>query len=211
MNVLVIAPHPDDETIGCGGTICLHTDSGDRVKTVFLTSGELGLTKLPEEEAKRVRESEAERAAELLGIAEIFFLRFPDGYLSVHIPEAARALRSILEREMAELIYLPHECEAHPDHAMASLIVQGALDGGRAVQPSLVTYEVWTPLYVYNHVEDISTTMARKLRAIRLYSSQNLRHHFDRSSRELNRYRGHLALRNSYAEAFHICDLPRGL
>lgn len=201
MNVIVIAPHPDDESIGCGGTICLHTDRGDRVTTVFLTSGEMGLTRPTEEEAKRVRESEAESAAEILGLAEISFLRFPDGYLSVHIAEAARSLRAIFEREMPQLIYLPHDCESHPDHAMTALIVRGALDG--SVRPSLISYEVWTPLYEYNHVQDISTSMARKLRAIRRYRSQNERHHVDRSARQLNRYRGHLALRKSYAEAFH--------
>ena len=65
MNVLVVVPHPDDESIGCGGTICLHAARGDRVAAVFLTSGELGLRKLPQEKAWRVREREAEKAAEI--------------------------------------------------------------------------------------------------------------------------------------------------
>ena len=46
MNVVLIAPHPDDESIGCGGTVCHHTDRGDRVAVVFLSSGELGLQHL---------------------------------------------------------------------------------------------------------------------------------------------------------------------
>ena len=202
MNTLVIAPHPDDESIGCGGTICLHTARGDRVSVVFLTSGELGLIKVSSEEAKRIREREAESVAEFLGVAEISFLRFPDGYLSICIPEAADALRAIVERERPQRIYLPHEYEAHPDHAMAKLILEGALGRNGDLQPSLLAYEVWTPLYEYNHVEDISTTMARKLRAIRRYRSQNVSLRFDRSCRELNRYRGYFAFRNRYAEVF---------
>ena len=59
MNILILAPHPDDETIGCGGTLCLHAARGDYVSAVFLTSGELGLKHLPKKEAWAIRESEA--------------------------------------------------------------------------------------------------------------------------------------------------------
>ena len=55
-NILVIAPDPDDESIGCGGTLCRYTAHGDRVTAVFLSSGELGLEHLPREEAWRIRE-----------------------------------------------------------------------------------------------------------------------------------------------------------
>ena len=65
MNVLVVAPHPDDETIGCGGTLCLHQQRGDRVVVVFLTSGELGLKHLPPQEAWTIREKEANAAARI--------------------------------------------------------------------------------------------------------------------------------------------------
>jgi LmbE family N-acetylglucosaminyl deacetylase len=79
MNILVIAPHPDDETIGCGGTLCLHAYNGDRVTAVFLTSGELGLKKLRREQAWKIREHEARRAAKILGLADLFFCVSPTG------------------------------------------------------------------------------------------------------------------------------------
>jgi len=106
MNVLVIAPHPDDESIGCGGAICLHADQGHRVATVFLTSGECGLPELSKEEAWRVREREAERATEILGVASIEFLRRPDQYLQENTIDAACALKPILQREKPEVLYL---------------------------------------------------------------------------------------------------------
>jgi hypothetical protein len=160
------------------------------------------------EKAKWIREREAESVAEFLGVADISFLRFPDGYLSVCIPEAAEVLKRIVMADRPQQIYLPHEYEAHPDHAMTSLILKRALGSVRDNRPLLIAYEVWTPLYHYNHVENISTTMGRKLRAIRRYRSQNISHRFDRSCRELNRYRGYLAFRNSYAEVFQYEGEP---
>src|SRR5258707_15129586 len=106
MNVLVIAPHPDDESIGCGGAICLHADQGHRVATVFLTSGECGLPELSKEEAWRVREREAERATEILGVASIEFWRRPNQYLQENPIDAACALKLILRREKPQGPYV---------------------------------------------------------------------------------------------------------
>src|SRR5947207_12396367 len=78
LNVLVIAPHPDDESIGMGGTLWLHHLRGDRVFIAYLTSGELGLKQLPRQQAWAVRETEAHRAAAVLGVAEVEFFRLPD-------------------------------------------------------------------------------------------------------------------------------------
>src|SRR6185369_9154168 len=119
MNVLVIAPHPDDETIGCGGSILLHVEQGDRVVAVFLTSGELGLKHLSPAEAWRIREGEARRAGRRLGLAALHFLRQPDWYLNKNTRKAAAALRPIIRNEAPRLIYLPHPAEWHPDHKAA--------------------------------------------------------------------------------------------
>lgn len=98
-NILVIAPHPDDEAIGCGGSICLHTSRGDRVAAAFLTSGELGLKHLPREKAWSVREEEARAAADVFGLRRLHFLRQPDWFVGKSIEETVAALCPVLEEE----------------------------------------------------------------------------------------------------------------
>jgi LmbE family N-acetylglucosaminyl deacetylase len=204
MNVLVIAPHPDDEAIGCGGTICLHTDRGDRVVTVFLTSGELGLEHLPREDAWQVREAEATEAATVLGTEAPIFLRCPDWFLGDAIAETALALRPVLKRAEPEIVYVPHPLEWHPDHRATGAVVRLAArsNGGSPVE--LRTYEVWTPLPVYEVVEDVTAVMERKLSAIRCYRSQLDHFHYDRAVEGLDRYRGCLAGHCDYAEVFGV-------
>src|SRR5204863_4715234 len=116
MNVLVLAPHPDDEAIACGGALCLHADKGDRVTVVFLTSGELGLKDLGRDEVRQIREAEARAAAEILGVRDLAFLRCTDSQVGAELSNATALLQPILERERPQLIYLPHAQEWHPDH-----------------------------------------------------------------------------------------------
>lgn len=200
-NVLVIAPHPDDEAIGCGGTICQHVVRGDRVVVVFLTSGELGLKGLPREEAWRTRETEAQKAAEILGAADLNFLRQPDWFIGEQVEDTALALRPIIVRESPAVIYLPHAEEWHPDHQAALAVVRAAL-ANCDVTPNLMAYEFWTPMLSYDHVEDISETMVQKLRSVRCYQSQLSEYRYDRAVRGLNQYRGITAAKCRYAEVF---------
>src|SRR5258708_33475374 len=116
MTVLVIAPHPDDESIGCGGALRLHAVRGDRVVAVFLTSGELGLKHLPQEKARQIREREARAAAKILGLAGVSFMRRPDWMVSGDVKGAGKALPPVLRVEAPEFVYLAHPDEWHPDH-----------------------------------------------------------------------------------------------
>ena len=206
MNVLVLAPHPDDEAIGCGGTIARHTSRGDRVSVVFLTSGELGLKHLPQEKAWEIREAEARAAAEVLGVAATRFLRLPD-WCSGDEPERLQAaIASLLREEDPQVIYVPHGEDEHPDHeaAFKSLV---HLCGNDVTRPRKIkTYEVWTPLPRHVYVQDISSVMPQKLRAIRCYRSQ-LAIRYDRAAYGLNAYRGALAGKCRFAEVFGAVDV----
>jgi len=204
MNVLVVSPHPDDESIGCGGTICLHADRGDRVTVAFLTSGELGLKGVPAEEAWRVREREAEEAASVLGVSALEFLRCPDRHVEESVEEAASRLAPVLEREAPVAIYLPHADEWHPDHRAGLPVVRAALRRLGRATPTLLAYEVWTPLAAHDHVENVDAVMARKLRAVRRYRSQIEQLRYDVAVRGLNLYRGPTAGGCRFAEVFRL-------
>lgn len=207
MNVLVIAPHPDDEAIGCGGTLCRHSADGDRVTVVFLTSGELGLKGVSAEKVWKIREAEAAASQRVLGVATIDFLRLADGSAAGDVRKGARLLRPILRRESPGLIYLPHPEEWHPDHKAALPILRAAFRGGGLAVPALRGYEVWTPIAEPHHVEDISKTMARKLRAVRSHRSQFEEIDYARAVQGLNQYRGEMNGKFRYAEVFRTIEL----
>jgi N-acetylglucosamine malate deacetylase 1 len=209
MNILVIAPHPDDESIGCGGTICNHTARGNRVVVVFLTSGELGLKQLPRAKAWAIREAEAKRAAKILGLVEIEFLRLPDWTTGDHLKAGAASLAPILKRERPEMIYLPHPAEWHPDHKAALCILYAASGKGGLGQTELRGYEVWTPITEPDHVEDISQVMSKKIRALRCHRSQLEEFDYVRAVRGLNGFRGEMGGRCRYAEVFKALSLKK--
>lgn len=205
--ILVIAPHPDDEAIGCGGTLCNHAARGARITVVFLTSGELGLQRLPREQAWKTRETEANKAGKILGIASADFLRLPDGSVGDHITNGAKLLRRILKREKPDLIYLPHAQEWHSDHKAALPIVRAAIRRGGIPAPTIRAYEVWTPISEPHHVENITQMMPRKLRAVRAHRSQFSEIDYARAVKGLNQYRGEMSARFRYAEVFRKIDL----
>lgn len=199
MNVLVVAPHPDDETIGCGGALARHVDAGDRVRVAFLTSGELSDKERPPEEVKAEREREAQAAAGVLGGCELEFLRLPDWGIEHELPRGCVELRRIVERMAPDRVYVPHGDEWHPDHRAAFVITTRVT---RHLATDVLAYEVWTPLREYSVVEDITQQMARKLEALRRYRSQLRDFDYVRAADGLNRYRGALAARSDYAEVF---------
>src|SRR5436305_6427290 len=116
--VLVISPHPDDESIGCGGTLRKHAARGDEVRVVFLTSGEKGGHGRPADETGRLREAEAAAAAGILGLAGIEFWRQPDGELKA-ASEFVSRMRDLLASFRPYRVYFPHDREMLPDHRAA--------------------------------------------------------------------------------------------
>ncbi|QOV90176.1 PIG-L deacetylase family protein [Humisphaera borealis] len=205
-NVVVISPHPDDESIGCGGTIRRHVMAGDKVTLLFLTSGEGGGHGRPASETGPLREQEATTAGTLLGVAHIDFWRLPDGKVRSDQTLVFR-LAEYLKSIDARAVFVTHEAEAHPDHRAAARLVRraaGELIEQRIEPPALWGYEVWTPMQEFEYVVDISEQLTVKLEAVRAHKSQCAVMRFDESAQGLARYRGemHSWPGGDYAEVF---------
>jgi LmbE family N-acetylglucosaminyl deacetylase len=186
--VLAICPHPDDEAIGCGGTLRRHVVEGDEVHVIFLTSGEAGGHGRSPEETARLREGEADESARALGVAAVEFWRQPDGALR-STEALVRRLRQKLRRWRPGVIYAPHAIDDHPDHRAAARLVRRAAGAGRR-GVEVWMYEVWTPLRRIDKVVDISDHMEAKLAAVRAHRCQCDIMRFDDAVCGLNRYRG---------------------
>lgn len=203
--VLVLSPHPDDEAIGCGGTLRRHVEQGDEVRVLFLTSGEKGGHSLPAEEVAPQREREAHAAAAILGVSELSFWREPDGGLRATRGLEAR-LAEIVRAWPAAVVYVPHDREMHPDHRAATRLLRRTLARPDLMpyHPDVLMFELWTPLQEMDEIVDITPFIEIKLAAIRAHASQCAVLRFDEATLGLNRYRGemHSWPGGEYAEIF---------
>ncbi|WP_251963768.1 PIG-L deacetylase family protein [Salinibacter ruber] len=115
--VLVVAPHPDDETLGCGGTILRHVDQGDTVHWLIVThiAEELGY----ESDRIQKREHEIECVARQYGIEQPINLEFPTTQLDTQPTVAlVDAIGNAFREIEPELIYVPYRNDIHTDHAI---------------------------------------------------------------------------------------------
>lgn len=208
--ILVIAPHPDDEAIGCGGTLRQHVVAGDDVRTVFLTSGEQGGHGLSPEETALRREAEARRAAGILGIEDLQFWRIPDGRVRASNGLVER-LQTLLRQWKPDTVYVTHSGEMHTDHRAAARLTRRAVRGLNPTRhrPTVLMYEVWTPLPGMDEIVDITAHVALKRRAIRAHRTQCAVMRLDEAALCLNRYRGemHCWPEGDYAEVFRRMPL----
>lgn len=142
---LVFAPHPDDEVLGCGGTIARKVLAGAVLRVVIVTDGRTSHEKfISAGELVRMRRAEAHDAATALGLADdcCEFLDFPDGQLHRHREAAVAAVRSIIQSFAPREIYLPHRADRQHDHETTYGVVLSALEGyGQPV--NMFEYPIW--------------------------------------------------------------------
>ncbi|NJN45511.1 MAG: glycosyltransferase [Candidatus Competibacteraceae bacterium] len=171
--VLVLAPHPDDESLGCGSAIRLHRNNQDPVKVVFVTDGSRGDFKqdYARDDYVRLRETEAQEAGRVLGVevADIDFWRIEDRTL-VATETLINRLVVLLQHYQPELVYAPSPLEFHPDHQATAMLLWRAVQHAH-IELQVAFYEVNRPLNV-NTLVDISGVIDQKRQACDAYISQ---------------------------------------
>ena len=200
MRVLVVAPHPDDEVLGCGGTIARHVDEGDTVDVVVVTRGD---GRYDQEWVEQSRKESLE-AHRLLGVTATRFLDFPSPSLDT-VP-SADLIVALVAFTGYDVVYIPHRGDLHQEHRQ---IHRACLVAFRPPGPDLYAYETLSSTecgdgFTPNHFVDITGQVARKEQAMLCYRTQIQESPAPRSSagiRTLAQMRGQTVHRH-FAEAF---------
>jgi LmbE family N-acetylglucosaminyl deacetylase len=208
--VIVFAPHPDDDILGCGGVAALHRQQGAEVAFVYMTSGDAErLSGFTGPELARVREEEAKKGAEKVGVTNLTFLRQPDGKLA-RTQTNVDEVHMVIDQYQPDLIYIPHKDDGHKDHQATFWIVEKAVKETirnplLGKRPVVLCYEVWTPLQKLTHKINISSVIDTKLDALSEHKSQlagSSNTNYVEAIKALNRYRGIMTWVGDYAECF---------
>lgn len=202
----VIAPHPDDELLGCGGTLVRAREShpDTHICVLYLTNGERGSPDRarPVREVVRIRREEARRGLAVLGLDQGEHASFPDGALAAGPREVERVVRFLSEC-LPEIVMVPAPLDPHPDHRAATGILARALEAQDAIRPSVWIYEV-QPCFPMNALVRIDGVEATKTRALTEHGSQDV-DRLTRAAQGLAACRAMYAPPTwEYAEAFRI-------
>ncbi len=186
-SLFVIAPHPDDETFGCGTLIARSRQDGRDVRVLIITDGAAATSAQtkPSHALAILRREETQKAAKILGVEDdaLVFLNYPDGEADKHSPAIANAIALHLSRQNPVALFSPYGLDAHNDHRAIAKTIDSLCQEGRITIP-VFEYPMWfwpcgaiRQLFfprTWHPVRKISTQgfLAQKEQAIHAHKSQ---------------------------------------
>jgi LmbE family N-acetylglucosaminyl deacetylase/SAM-dependent methyltransferase len=197
--VLVLAPHPDDELLGCGGTVAGIVAAGGKVSVLHATDGSeaASLLRAPEAKRRTVRLEEANAVARAMGFASIVTWRESNAAFR-DTPALVEALRTTLREIRPQRIFVPFVTDIHPDHRALCRLLARALPGLVEISGSEVwSYQGWC-LVPANRWCDVTDSFATVEASFRRYET----------AMKVEDY-VHMALDRCYYNACRWLDRPR--
>jgi LmbE family N-acetylglucosaminyl deacetylase len=211
--VLVLAAHPDDEVLGCGGMIQKHVSDGDDVFLCVVTDG--SSTQYAGDAGKdKQKRKECLRSAALLGIKDVIWLELPDMRLDTvpHV-ELNKRIAEVVDTLKPSVMYAPSIGDLNRDHVALAESVEVIARPGRPRLKKVFSYEIlssseWSRnnVFVPNVFVDIDKYLEKKVRAFMVYKTEVRDYPHPRSEegiRILAKYRGLQAGMKS-AESFQL-------
>lgn len=214
MKILVISPHPDDETLGCGGTILKHKDTGDKIYWLLITN--IDVKNGCKKDIVEKRQKEIEIVAEMYGFEKTFKLDYPTAKLDIiPIQEIIKSLSKVILEIEPEIIYLPNRSDVHTDHRITFKAVYSCTKNFRyPFIKRILMYETLSETefapalpentFIPNVFVDITNYFERKLEIFKIYKSELMKEPLPRSLEvieALAKYRGS-RISKKYAEVF---------
>lgn len=201
-SMLVIAPHQDDETIGCGGAMALQKRAGGAVSILLLNDGAVGHddSAMTRPQLAELRNQESRRAAAALGIDPPRFLGHPD--LSVGADRIATEVAEVLESQKIDVVFAPSVLDLQPDHRRGNYILAEALrQANRNIR--VFGYEVWG-FCIPNTLVVIDDVIDLKTRALDCFQWANTAVNYTWTTKGINMYRSRFTEVGvcQYAECF---------
>lgn len=178
MKILIIAPHPDDEVLGCGGTIAKYSIIGDQVYLCIVTKA---YTPDWSEEFIKNRQKEIGKSNKILGIKKTYFLDFPTVKLdTISQKKLNKAIYKVVSEINPDILYIPHKGDLNKDHR---LVFESSLVATRPIDQKIkkvLSYETLSetewgqPIepFIPNIYEDITETFRDKIEAFKSYKSE---------------------------------------
>lgn len=204
--ILVLAPHPDDEVIGCGGTLYKHHLAGDEITSVYMTDGRKGCDiSISDEQCAAIRREEALQAGKVIGLHRQIFMENSDMGLNNSRKNSLQLL-DIICQVRPDIVFLPSFMDHHPDHQATNDIFISAM---KRHKPDMMcyAYEVWTP-FIPNCMVDITSCSDLKIEALNKFKSQTKRFNVVGASLGLMKYRAVMYLtKDGYVECFYRCTV----
>jgi len=194
--VLVIAVHPDDETLGCGGTLLKHKAKGDEIYWLIVTtikSGYKGWDLGFSEEVIEKREKEIEKVANIYNFDDVFRLEFPTMRLDeISMSELIGAVSKVFKEVKPSIVYLPFKSDVHSDHrkvfeaSFSCVKIFRYPFIKRVLMMETISETDFAPAtkedsFVPNVFVDISNFFEKKLEIMKIYESEIGIHPFPRS------------------------------
>lgn len=211
--ILILAAHPDDEVLGCGGVIQKHVQQGDKVFVGIITDG--SSSQYPGDKIKHGEKiEECKKANELLGVSEVEFLDLPDMRLdTVSHAELNNKINSLVEKIMPNIIYTHSYSDLNLDHVAIARSTDVVCRPGKTYLEKLFAYEVpssseWSrnDTFQPNTFIDIDAYLEQKIAALLIYKTEYRDYPHPRSQKGVNilaQYRG-LQAGFKAAEAFKL-------